>query len=169
MNFFTYSPEDVDVLIAGFYKVEGLAEGTFIEISKDTMPLTSQRTTDGMVSRKRVTNSTYTVDISVMASSPANNLFTRLWRVDELTNLGKFPLLVKDGRGTGYFFSPTTWIETLPSIKYGTGMETNTWVLRAHNGIFNVGGNDPQSDIEILTDLALSGLPYIQQIINKVG
>jgi hypothetical protein len=169
MNFCTYSPDDVQVLIGGFYNVRGLADGTFIEVVKDTMPLTSQRSTDGMVSRRRVTNSTYTINISVLAASPANNLFTRLWRVDELTNLGKFPLLIKDSSGTGYFFSPTTWIEQLPSMKYGTTGETNTWVLRAHNGIFNVGGNDPQTDIQILADLALSSLPYIQQIINKVG
>ena len=169
MELWSYSPDQVDVLIAGFYEVEGFPEGTFIEITKDLMPVTTQRTTDGQIARKRVTNSTYTVRISLLAASAGNNLFTRLWRFDEETDLGKFPLLIRDRSGSGYFFSATTWIEEIPTLTYSTDMTTNTWVFRSNQGTLNIGGNSPQSDIENLTDLALSGLPYITSVIERLG
>lgn len=168
MSFWSYSPEDVNIILAGIYNVEGLSEGKFVEITKDTMPIVTQRTTDGMVSRKRTTNTTYTINISLLGASGANKVFTRLYKVDELTNYGKFPILIKDSSGSGYFFSPTCWVESIPSLAFSTTMENNLWVLRAHGGIINIGGNEPSSDIGLLTDVALSSLPYIQQILEKI-
>ena len=169
MNFWTYSPEDIQILIGGFYPVVGIAEGTFVEVIKDVMPYVSTRSADGMVGRKYTNNSTFTVNITVMAASPANDLFTRLWLHDEVTQMGKFPLLIKDSNGTGYFFSATTWFEVIPSLTFGTDMSNHTWGLRSNEGIIHIGGNDPASDIEGLANLALSGLPLVQQVLNSLG
>lgn len=169
MNLWSYSPEQVQVLVGGFYEVVGLATGTFVEVEKDTMPVTVQRTTDGYIARKRTTNSSYTIRISVMSTSPANNLFTRLQWFDGQTNLGKFPLLIKDNSGSGWFFSATTWVEQIPSLKYSTDVDTNVWVLRSSQGEMNIGGNDPQTNIQDIADLALSGLPYIQRVLEGIG
>lgn len=169
MNLWTYSPDDVNVLIGGFYSLKGIADGTFIKITKDLPPYTTSRSTDGMVARKSVVNSTFTIEISVLATSPANNVLTRFWQVDRLLNIGKFPILVKDSLGSGYFFSTTCWVEQIPSLEYSTSAVVNTWVIRAHDGAINIGGNDPQDDIINVADMALSALPYAQQILDRVG
>lgn len=167
MDIWTYSPDDVQVLIAGVIPVEGLAEGTFVEIKKDIMPYTSVRAADGTVGRLRKTNSTYSVDITVMAGSPVNDLFTKIWLIDEQFGLGKFPLLVRDSLGTGYFFSATTWIEIIPSLSYGTDMPTRTWGLRSNQGNMNVGGNDDSSVVSELTTLALNNFPLVKDLVGS--
>ncbi len=167
MEIWTYSPDDVQVLIGGVVPVDGLAEGTFVEIKKDIMPYTSARATDGTVGRLRKTNSTYTVDITVMAGSPVNDLFTKFYLVDEQFGMGKFPFLVKDSLGTGYFFSPTTWIEIIPTLSYGTDMPTRTWGLRSNQGNMNIGGNDDASVVSELTTLALNNFPLVKDLLGS--
>lgn len=169
MSFWNYSPEDVEILIGGFYPVEGLSSGTFVEVIKDIMPYTSSKSADGVVGRKYGSNSTFTVTITVMAGSPANDLFTKLWLLDEVTQMGKFPLLIKDSLGTGYFFSSTTWFEQIPPLSFGTDMGDRTWGLRSSQGIIHIGGNDPVGNIQNYANLALSGLPLVQQVLNSQG
>lgn len=169
MSLWTYSPDDVDVLIGGFYKLEGIADGTFVKVTKDLPPFTTSRSTDGMVARKGVINSTYTIEISVLSTSPANNVFTRFWQADTLLNVGKFPILIKDNLGSGYFFSTTCWVEQIPSLEYSTSSTINMWTIRAHEGAIVIGGNDSQANIINAADYALSALPYARQILDRIG
>lgn len=166
MEIWTYSPDDVQVLIGGVLPVEGLAEGTFVEITKDIMPHTSTRATDGTVGRLRKTNSTYTVNISIMASSPTNDLLTKIYLLDAQWGIGKFPFMVKDSLGTGYFFSATTWIEVIPTLSYGTDMTTRTWGLRSNQGVINIGGNGDGSVVSELTTLALNNFPLVKDLVG---
>ena len=169
MNLWSYSPDDVVVTIGGFYSIEGIPEGTFINVKKDLQSMTSTRSTDGIVARAKVINSTYSIAISLMRSSPSNDMLTRLWQLDELTSMGKFPLLIKDTRGTGYFFSTETWIEEVPDLSYSDTVDSLTWGLRSDRGVIHIGGNDSNTAIEDLADLALSGLPYVQQVLSAAG
>lgn len=169
MDFCTYNSDDVDILVGGFYKVRGLSEGTYINIKKDLVTNTTVRSTDGIVARKKVVNSTFTIEVTTLQASPANNMFTRLWKLDNVTGMGKFPLMVRDASGTGYFFSPTVWIEDIPQLAYGTDNNDKTWILRADSGEINIGGNDRQTALLDAADLLLSGLPYVKQILDRVG
>lgn len=169
MNFWSYSPEDIQVLIGGFYAVEGLADGTFVEVTKDVMPYTTTRSADRMTGRKYTNDSSFSVNISVINASPANDLFTRLWLLDEATQMAKFPLLIKDSLGSGYFYSSTTWFETIPPLSYSTDATTRTWGLRSNEGVIFIGGNDSQTAIENLANLALSGVPLVKQLLDNLG
>jgi hypothetical protein len=169
MELWTFIPEDVTVSIGAFYFVEGFSEGTFIEVSKDIQPLVTVRSTDGQVARRRVINDTYTIKLTVLRASAANNALTRLWKLDELTDQGKFPILIKDHSGTGYFFSKSAWVENIPSLQYSTSMESNTWLIRANDGVLNIGGNQPLTDLQNIADLSLSGLPYIERLLSSLG
>jgi hypothetical protein len=165
MKLWTYSPEDVAITIGGFYSIEGIVEGTFVKVKKDLPTYTSVRSTDGNMARSKVTNSSYTIDISLMSSSPSNDVLTRFWQLDELTNTGKFPFLVRDTRGTGYFFSPETWIEGVPELSYADTVNSNTWLLRSDRGIIHIGGNEGSTAIAAIADLVLSGMPYIKDLL----
>ena len=169
MNLWTYSPEDVTITIGGFYGIEGVYDGSFVNVKKDLISHTATRTTDGIVARTKVVNSTYTIELTLMASSPSNDMLTRLWQLDELTSRGMFPLLIKDTRGTGYFFSTETWIEDVPALSYSNTIESYTWVLRSDRGMIHIGGNDENTAIEDVADLVLSGLPYVKQVLSSLS
>jgi hypothetical protein len=169
MNLWTYSPEDVLITIGGFYSIEGIPQGTFVSVRKDLPSFVSTRSTDGIVARTKVINSSYTIEITLMSTSPSNDTLTRLWQLDELTSMGKFPLLIKDTNGTGFFFSTETWIEVAPDLEYAETAGTFTWGLRSDGGMIHIGGNDENTAIEDIADLILSGLPYVQQVLSAQG
>lgn len=166
MALFSYCPEEVNVLVAGFIPITGFVDGTFINITKDVMPFTSVRTPDGTVSRMYNNDQTYTIEISLYNGSQTNDVLTKLWQVDEITQVGKFPILVKDNSGTDLFFSTTTWIEQTPSMAKSSTVDTRTWVLRSSQAVINFGGNENVSNlINDLVNIATSGLPILEGIL----
>lgn len=163
MALFSYCPEEVNVLVAGFIPITGFVDGTFINITKDVMPFTSVRTPDGTVSRMYNNDQTYTIEISLYNGSQTNDVLTKLWQVDEITQVGKFPILVKDNSGTDLFFSTTTWIEQTPSMAKSSTVDTRTWILRSSQAVINFGGNENVSSlINDLVNIATSGLPILE-------
>ena len=155
-----YSPEDVTILVAGLLQIEGLAEGSFVTISKDTMPFTSVRTTDGQLHRIYVNDQSYTMTLTLMSTSESNDFLTKLWQIDELSKLGKFPMLVKDQLGSSLFFSATSWIESVPDSEFTDNISTRTWVFKCAQAAINIGSNAEESSaITDLLNIASSALP----------
>lgn len=162
----TYMPENVTVLLAGLIPVSGFIAGSFISITKDVRPFKSKRTTDGTVSRLYNNDQTYTITISLYSGSDTNDVLTKLWQLDEITQRGKFALIVKDGSGSDLFFSTTTWIEGLPSLVKSNQFETRTWELKSSSAIINIGGNGNSGSIlQDLVNTAISALPSIAGIL----
>lgn len=161
-----YCPDNVNVLLAGFIPLTGFVDGTFVQISKDAMPFQSVRTADGVVSRLYSNDQTYTISLTLHSASKGNDALTKLWQIDEITQRGKFPLLVKDSSGSDLFFSTTTWVEQVPAISKSTGIEGRTWVLRSSQAVINVGGNeDASSLLQDLVNIASSAAPILEDII----
>lgn len=166
MALFSYCPEEVNVLVAGFLPIKGFVDGTFINITKDVMPFSSARTPDGTVSRLYNNDQTYTIELSLYNGSQDNDILTKLWQLDEITQRGKFPLLIKDNSGTDLFFSTTSWIEQVPSMTKSASVDTRTWVLRSSQAIINIGGNEEVSSlINDLVNAASSALPILEGIL----
>lgn len=166
MSLFTYNPESVNVLLAGFINISGFVDGTFIDISKDVMPFTSIRTTDGMVGRLYNNDQTYTITLTLHCGSDSNSLLTKMWQLDEITQRGKFPLLIKDFSGSDLFFSTSTWIEGIPSIVKSNDVDTRTWVLKSSQAIINVGSNgEPSGLLEDIVNLATGSLTALEGIL----
>lgn len=163
---FNYCPESVNLLIGGFINVSGFVDGTFIDITKDIMPFSSVRTADGTVARLYNNDQTYTITITLHCGSSSNDLLTKLWQLDEITQRGKFPLLVKDFSGTDLFFSTTTWIEGIPSIVKSNGVDSRVWVLRSSQAITNIGNNmEPSGLLGDIVNLAIASLPAIEGVL----
>jgi hypothetical protein len=156
----SYCPDIVDVLVAGFIKVDGFVDGTFVQIDKDEMPYSSIRMPDGTVSRKYNNSQTYTITITIHSAAEANNLFTKLWQIDELTQKGKFPLMVKDQSGSDLLFSTESWIEGIPSLTKSNAIDSRVWVIKSAYALINVGGNEEESSLlQDITNIAASALP----------
>lgn len=162
---FNYSPESVNMVVAGLFTVEGFVDGTFINVSKDVVPYAAIRTPDGTVARLYNNDQTYTITLTLHNGSEFNNILTKLWQVDEITQMGKFPVLIKDGSGSDLFFSATTWIEQLPVMAKSNSVDSRVWVMRSSQAIINFGGNEDVSSIlNDLFNLATSAVPILQGI-----
>lgn len=163
---FNYIPEDVHVVIAGILSAEGFVDGSFINITKDDGPYRSRTTADGKTVRIYRNSQTYTVDLTFHIGSTSNDFLTKLWQLDEVTQRGKFPILIKDGSGTDLFFSATSWIEGLPSLTKSASVDTRTWRIKCSSAGVNFGNNSGESGIvQDLLNIASSALPAIEGII----
>lgn len=161
----TYMPEEVTILLAGI-PVSGFIQGSFISVDKDVKPFTSKRTADGTVSRMYNNDQTYTITLTLYSGSDSNQLLTRLWQLDEITQRAKFPLMIKDGSGSDLFFSTTTWIEGIPSLVKSNQYEPRAWTLRSSSAIINIGGNgDAESILNDIVSIAASALPSLKGLI----
>ena len=157
---FNYCPESVNCLIGGIIPVEGFVDGTFISVDKDEMPYSSIRMPDGTVARKYNNSQTYTITITLHNGADTNNLLTKMWQVDELTQMGKFPLLIKDQSGSDLLFSTESWIEGIPSMTKSNAIDSRVWVIKSAYAVINIGGNEEESSLlQDITNIAASALP----------
>lgn len=157
---FNYCPESVNCLIAGFIPIEGFVDGTFISVDKDEMPYSSIRMPDGTVARKYNNSQTYTITLTLHNGAETNNLLTKMWQLDELTQRGKFPLLIKDQSGSDLLFSTESWIEGIPSLTKSNAIDSRVWVIKSAYAVINVGGNEEESSLlQDITNIAASALP----------
>lgn len=147
MSLSSYSPTDVEVLLAGFYKVTGFSKGSFISLKKDVNPFTTKRSSDGIAARTHINDDTFTLSLTLAQSSAANDIFTKLYEVDVATQSAKFPVFIKDNLGTTLFLSLSSWIEQVPDVILSDSLQNRTWVLKCVQNSFNVGGNHHKSSI----------------------
>jgi len=163
---FNYAPDEVTCLIGGILAVEGFVDGTFISINKDMMPFTSIKTADGQMGRLYQSDQTYTITLTLHCGSFSNDVLTKFWQLDEISQRGKFNLLIKDSSGSDLFFSTTTWIEQLPTLSKSASVDTRVWVLRSSQAVINIGSNaDEQSILQDLINIATGALPILEGII----
>lgn len=162
MSILHYSPKDVKIVVAGLYQVEGYAEGTFINITRNTRAYESTRAMDGEIARVCRKDGGYTLEITVAQSSRANDIFSALYNIDTATQIGKFPLFIKDQYGSTSFMSLSTWIEDLPSVTFSGDLETRTWVLGCAQATLHVGGNEQQALEESVSFFGISLLPLLR-------
>ena len=148
----TYDPSAVMIYLAGV-AVEDVMDGTFVRIAKDSQVFTSVTSTDGQVYRKRSSSTSYTLSITLSSSSKTNKVLQYFLIADQLTSLGKFPLMIKDGSGSSLFFATTFWIEQQPDMVFSEDVRAMPWTIRCTGSTISFGDNyDPSS----LTDDALN-------------
>jgi len=158
----TYVPEEVTCVVAGLLTLDGYVDGTFVTVDKDVAPYTTIRTPDGTVARIQNGDSTYSITFTLYSGSTSNDALTKLWQLDELTNMGKFPVFIKDNSGSDLFFSATAWIAEVPTLGKGNEYGERVWVIQAASGSVNFGNNESASGIVgDIINIAAGALPSI--------
>lgn len=161
-----YSPEDVDILVAGMFRVEGFVDGTFINIEKDEPNFRTKVTADGVATRIAVPNPLYTVRITLASTSESNQVFTRLVTIDSLTRAGKFPLMIKDRSGGSVFFSAQSWVEEQADGVFSEGIESRQWIIKCASATFHIGGNlDSDELTENILNLLIGASPQLRNFL----
>lgn len=161
MDLWTYSPEEVTILVMGV-PLEGVVDGTFVSVTRQAPVFTSSSTADGRITRTYNAADIWDIQFTLMNTSPSNGFLDKLVLLDRVTKRGKFPIMIKDGFGGTLIFSTTTWIEDLPSITYGVEMTERVWTLKSANAVVNINGNEsPSSMAEDILGTVASALPGI--------
>lgn len=167
MSVASYSPDEVLFLLAGIIPITGYTDGTFITIKKDVQPYTSTTSTDGRSTRLYINSSDYTITLTLSSLSGSNDLLSKLQKIDEITQRGRFPILIKDLTGSSLFAAASCYIEQIPEVSFSNEISSRTWVFSAEDAVLHVGGNeDASSLIEDLANSAIASLPLAQRIIN---
>lgn len=140
----TYDPKQIIVTVGGV-PISGYTEGTFVTISRDEDTWTKNVGADGLVSRVKTNNFTGSVVITLKQTSPSNDYLSGLIAVDEVTNIGVVPVLIKDLSGNSTYFSATGWVKKYSDSTFAKEIGDREWTIDLSTLDLFVGSNSVQN------------------------
>lgn len=136
----TYDPKQVVISIGGV-PMSGFSEGTFLEVDRDEPTWNKVVGADGLVTRSKTNNLSGTLTLTLKQSSPSNDVLSGFLAIDEATNQGVVPVLVKDLSGNSIYFSANAWITQYANSTFGKDISDRQWVLSLDEVEIFVGSN----------------------------
>lgn len=136
----TFDPANVVVSIGGV-PMSGYADGTFLLVDRDEDAFTKVTGADGFTTRVKSNNRGGSLTLTLKQSSPSNDILSGFANLDELSNSGVVPILVKDLSGTSTYFSATGWIRKYPSSEFGKELNNREWIIDLADVDMFVGSN----------------------------
>lgn len=136
----TYDPKSVVITIGGV-PMSGFSDGTFLEVDRDEPTWTKVVGADGLVTRGKTNNFSGTLTLTLKQSSPSNDVLSGFMAIDEATNQGIVPVLVKDLSGNSIYFSARAWITQYANSTFAKDISDRQWVLSLDEVDMFVGSN----------------------------
>jgi len=141
MGIVTYDPKLVSFSI-GENTIVGYAPGTFIEFEANEDEWTTVVGADGKTCRVKSNNLTAQFRVTLMQTSPSNDILSALRNADRISNSGSKPAFLKDGGGRTVISAQNCWVKKLAPTAYATDHSTREWVLETDEyAPPNIGGN----------------------------
>jgi hypothetical protein len=140
MSITTYSPEKIDVIVNGV-RIHGFAEGSLVSVESSSDTFTLVVGADGEPGRSHNPDKSGTITLTLKSDSDSNDYLSGLALADELSLVGTFPVLVKDGNGTSLTTTDTAWVQKQPTAEHAREMNEREWVLQAARLIRFTGGS----------------------------
>ena len=141
MSLKSYVPQRVSVIV-GTVTLEGLAEDSFVDAERKTDAFSESVSNEGKVTRVKSSDRRGTIKVTLQASSDSNDYLSSLAITDDLTNVGTFPVVIKDNSGTDLATAPEAWITKIPSLKKGKELGKVEWTFSCAELILFIGSND---------------------------
>jgi len=137
----TYSPKRVEVIVNGV-PIRGYADGTFVNVARNSDSFATNVGADGEVSRTASADRTGKVTVTLQQTSDSNDFLSGLVTADELTLNLQFVLMVKDTNGRTLLVSPCAWIDKPADSEFGNELSNREWIISCAelNGL--IGGNN---------------------------
>lgn len=136
----TYDPANVIVSIGGT-PMSGFADGTFVTVARDEDAFAKVSGADGEVSRAKSNNRSGSLTLTLMQTSMSNDVLSAIALLDEISNTGVVPVLVKEIGTSTILMSGEGQIKKIPDASYGKNVESREWVLDLANVNMFEGGN----------------------------
>lgn len=135
----TYDPESVTISVIGNL-ITGFAAGEFITAEYNEDAFTTVVGADGKVCRVRNANQTATITLTLMQSSPSNDVLSAAANLDRLTGNGAGAFLLKDGRGTTLLSAQNCWVKKPPPAGFGKELGDRAWIIECDKLEGTIGG-----------------------------
>ncbi len=119
----------------------GVKDGTFIEAERLEEAFAMDVGSVGDVCRVQNLNRTGRVTVTLMQSSPSNDLLSQVAQLDELSQTGFGPILVRDLNGNAVVEAPISWIVKIPKLERADQAMGVQWVFDCHEFVTFIGGN----------------------------
>jgi hypothetical protein len=129
------------ILTVGGIPISGYTEGTAIEIIRNNPTWAIVVGSDGLVTRGKTNDFSGTLTITLKQSSPSNDVLSGFLALDEATNSGVVPVLVKDLSGNSIYFSARAWITQYPTSTFGKDISDRVWAMSLDEADMFVGSN----------------------------
>ena len=136
----TYAADQVRIVVGGV-PISGLADGTFVSISRDEQAYNKVTGADGTTSRARTGNRAGSITITLQQTSPSNDVLTGYMIADEQSDSGVVPVLVKDTSGRTVVFAASAYVQQSPDADFSKDIEEREWVLDCAAIDMTLGGN----------------------------
>lgn len=134
-----YDPSQVNMSFRGV-PIVGTAPGTFITVEYDEDTFTKQTGADGEVARARSRNRGAKVRLTLMQTSPSNDMLTAAHAEDRLLGTGSGTFNMAELNGTSLVNAPEAWVQKLPSLERGKELGQVEWTLDCAAADVHVGG-----------------------------
>ena len=121
--------------------MSGFSDGTFLEIDRNEPTWNLVVGADGLVTRGKTNNFSGTLTLTLKQSSPSNDVLSGIMAIDEATNSGVVPVLVKDLSGNSIYFSARAWVTQYANSIFGKDINDRQWILSLDEADMFVGSN----------------------------
>lgn len=140
----TYDPEKVIVTI-GDNIITGFTAGDFITAKYDDDRYFKIIGVDGEVGRIRNPSNSGTVEITLMASSEANQWFSANGIAEKYGINKPFNLGIRDLSGKTVLFSEKSWIKSYNDISFSDEISDRVWTIDCADLMMVIGGSNSNS------------------------
>lgn len=137
-----FDPNAFDIVFGGV-KMEGFSESTMCKFEFDVESMSDVVGVDGDVTRSRNMDRRAKVTVSLMQTSPTNDLLSALYLAGRAgTNGGDVAaFMMVDNNGRLVISGAEAWIMDTPKPSYGKSASEYEWVIRIANCDAFFGGN----------------------------
>ena len=135
----SYDPKQYSLIVGG-HIVGGLADGTFLSVSRNNDTFTLSMGADGEGARAKSNDKSGTFVFTLLQSSLSNDVLSGFHNADELNNGGQVPVLVKDNNGTTILQANTAWVRKPADVELAKEITGREWTIETDNLQMLVGG-----------------------------
>lgn len=156
MSVNTYSPSDVKLVIGG-YTIAGWDNLTIARRSQGFVTIPGIR---GKHTRVPTGDSSATITVSLIQTSPSNDVLSAIHDLDLIEGTGRISLTLSDLSGRSVFNSVEAYITGYPDVTFSGQFEYRTWTIFCQTtDTHYIGGNTKPETT--LADTILGGLSGI--------
>ncbi len=130
-----------NILNFGGANISGYADGTYITVERNEDLWTDTTGADGLTTRVKTNNKSGIITLTLMQSSPSNDILMIFYNLDETANKGLLPLSFKNLNSTELAFSPAAWIRKVSNLENGKELSNREWIIAAADLTIVAGGN----------------------------
>jgi hypothetical protein len=128
MGLKSYNAAEVTVIF-GTRALKGLAEGSFVTVSRTEDAFTMQVGADGEVTRSRTNNRSGSIEITLQQASEDNAYLQQQAIIDENTGAGILPVKIMDQSGSYVAAAAEAWIRKSADNEFARDSGERTWTI----------------------------------------